>query len=445
MVHHADHDRQLQPRLAGYGRRTRVAVALISLLVGLGIPAAVLSAPVPTVDGHPVGALADPAGLGVTGAPPGDALSTNAASGVVPTTGPDGVPTDPASAGLPGIPTPPDLPDGPLGIPGVVLDAYQFAQRTLTAVRPGCHLSWSVLAGIGRIESDHASDGRVDTYGNTLGPILGPRLDGSPGVAAIPDTDHGVLDGDTVWDRAVGPMQFIPSSWRIWSVDGNGDGVANPNNIYDSTVATGLYLCAGGADLSDPAQLQAAIFGYNHSATYVDVVLQWAHAYLTGVVPTASAPGPVPPGTNGNGGVAITPDPSQAAAGPRAAAQVVTLAAAPAHPSPPASASPLVTATSAVPTTSVPSPSPTTATAPPTPSPSEAASPDPAPGSLPPGPPSATPAVASTTAPVEPGSTLPSPPSPTPAPAPAPSPSPTPSPSPAPSQSPTTASAVPAK
>jgi hypothetical protein len=426
-----------------------VAVALIGLLVGLGVPAAVLSAPVPTVDGHPVGALADPAGLGVTGAPPGDLLSTSAAPSVVPTTGPDGVPTDPASADLPGIPTPPNLPDGPLGIPGVVLDAYQFAQRTLTAVRPGCHLSWSVLAGIGRIESDHASDGRVDTYGNTLGRILGPRLDGSPGVAAIPDTDHGVLDGDTVWDRAVGPMQFIPSSWRIWSVDGNGDGVANPNNIYDSTVATGLYLCAGGADLSDPAQLQAAIFGYNHSATYVDVVLQWAHAYLTGVVPTASAPGPVPPGTNGNGGVAIVPVPAKVAAAPRAAAQLVALAAAPALPSPPAPASPLVTATPAVPATSVPSPSPTTVTASPTasptPLPSDAASPDPALGSLPPGPPSATPAVARTAAPVEQGSTLPLPPLPTPVPAPAPSPSPTPSPLPAPSPSPTTVPAVPAK
>ena len=328
MVDGAEQDAQRQPRLAVHGRRTRVAVALIGLLVSMGVPAAVLSAPVPTVDGLPVGSLVDPAGLGITGALPGDPVL--AGPEPEPSPVPDGLPLDFASVGLPGIATPPYLPDGPLGIPGVVLDAYQFAQRTLTDTRPGCHLSWAVLAGIGRIESDHASDGRVDAFGNTLGPILGPTLDGSPGMAAIPDTDHGALDGDTTWDRAVGPMQFIPSSWRSSGVDGNGDGVINPNNIYDSTVATGLYLCAGGANLSDPAQLQAAVFRYNHSATYVDIVLQWARAYLTGVVPTPSAPGPVPPGINGNGGEPTMPDAAPPAvvppaAAPSAAAQVAAM------------------------------------------------------------------------------------------------------------------------
>jgi hypothetical protein len=297
-------------------------VALIGLLLSLGVPAMVLSAPVPTVDGHPVGSLADPAGLGITGALPGDPLPGDVVPGDgvpgtgIPSTGApvDAVPGNSAGAGRPGIPTPPNLPDGPLGIPGAVLDAYQFAERTLVATRPGCHLSWSVLAGIGRIESNHASDGRVDAFGNTLGSILGPRLDGSPGVAAIPDTDHGQLDGDLVWDRAVGPMQFIPSSWRTYGVDGNGDGVANPNNIYDSTIASGLYLCAGGSDLSNQAQLQAAVFRYDHSATYVDIVLRWAQAYLTGVVPTPSALGPVPPGINGNGGRLIVPDAASLAA-----------------------------------------------------------------------------------------------------------------------------------
>jgi hypothetical protein len=292
------------------GRRTHMVVAMVGLLLGLGVPVAVLSAPVPTVDGHAVGSLADPAGLGVTGALPGDPLPVETGLAAAPAA----VPGDPAGVGLPGIAAPGNLPDGPLGIPGAVLDAYQFAQRTLAAVRPGCHLSWSVLAGIGLIESGHASDGRVDAFGNTLGPILGPRLDGSPGVAAIPDTDHGQLDGDTVWDRAVGPMQFIPASWRSIGVDGNGDGVANPNNIYDATVSTGIYLCAGGADLADPTQLKAAVFRYNHSAEYVNIVLQRAQAYLTGVVPIPAAPGPVPPGINGNGGRFTVPDAALSAA-----------------------------------------------------------------------------------------------------------------------------------
>lgn len=407
---HHDHRREPQPLL--HGRRTRVVVALIGVLISLGAPVVVLGAgAVPTVDGHAVGPLADPAGLGVTGALPGDALPGGAVPGegvpVGPSTGTpvDVVPGDPIVTAQPGIPTPSNLADGPLGIPGAVLDAYQFAQRTLVAIRPGCHLSWAVLAGIGRIESNHASDGRVDAFGNTLGPILGPRLDGSPGMAAIPDTDHGKLDGDTVWDRAVGPMQFIPTSWRAYGVDGNGDGVANPNNVYDSTITTGIYLCAGGADLANPAQLQEAVFRYNHSTTYVDVVLSWAQAYLTGVVLTPSAPGPVPPGINGNGGRSILTDIAPPVAA-KALGQPTALA------PPPATTSSSPPSPSATPTT------PTQTTTPATTS-----------GSVPPTPTAASPMPATTTPPA-------TEPSPVPVPVPVPElttpPSPVPSPSPSP-------------
>lgn len=195
-------------------------------------------------------------------------------------------------------PTPQRLSYGPLGIPGVMLDAYQRAEREMAEIQPGCHLSWSTLAGIGRVESDHASGGRVDTAGNTLEPILGPRLDGSLNTVAIADTDHGAMDADPVWDHAVGPMQFIPTSWRIF-------GVGNPNNIYDSTLAAGRYLCAGGGDLSDQAQEAIAVYRYNHSATYASTVLLWAHAYLTGVVPTPSEQEPVPQTAEGNQGLQV--------------------------------------------------------------------------------------------------------------------------------------------
>ncbi|MFY9807706.1 MAG: lytic murein transglycosylase [Pseudonocardiaceae bacterium] len=328
MTHRDPQDHLGRLRLAVHGRRTRVIVAMAGLLLALGGPAAILGTAVPTVDAHTVRPPDNPGGLGVTGALPGDPLPTDTTPAAgTPTATPSGPDTS-FGAGQSGIPTPPNLLDGPLGIPGAVLDAYKFAQRTLAQTQPGCHLSWSILAGIGRIESGHASDGRVDAYGNTLGPILGPRLDGSPGMAAIPDTDHGQLDGDPVWDRAVGPMQFIPSSWRAYGVDGNGDGVANPNNIYDATIATGRYLCAGGTDLSVPVQQQAAVFRYNHSATYVAIVLGWAHAYLTGVIPIQSGPGPVPRGINGNGGVPIGPDVAAlAAARPAAVAELVPMAA----------------------------------------------------------------------------------------------------------------------
>ncbi|MCA1704611.1 MAG: lytic transglycosylase [Actinobacteria bacterium] len=187
--------------------------------------------------------------------------------------------------------TAPSLPDGPLGIPGVMLDAYQRVERTMAQTQPGCHLSWTTLAGIGEIESGHASGGRVDAAGNTIGSILGPQLDGSPGMAAIADTDQGTLDADPGWDRAVGPMQFIPASWQSY-------GAGSPHNIYDSTLAAGRYLCAGGTDLSDPAQQAVALFRYNHSSAYVANVLRWTAGYRTGVFPTPSEQGSVPQATD---------------------------------------------------------------------------------------------------------------------------------------------------
>ncbi|MBP2340786.1 lytic transglycosylase domain-containing protein [Saccharothrix coeruleofusca] len=180
---------------------------------------------------------------------------------------------------------------GPLGLPGVMLDAYMRAADRLERTTPNCNLHWSLLAGIGRIESGHARGGRVDARGNTINPILGPVLNGGPGMAAISDTDDGRYDYDTTWDRAVGPMQFIPSTWAGYAADGNNDGQSNPNNIYDATVGAGNYLCAYNSDLSDPAQRARSVFRYNHSDEYVRTVLYWADAYADGVTPLPSLPG----------------------------------------------------------------------------------------------------------------------------------------------------------
>ena len=172
-----------------------------------------------------------------------------------------------------------NLPRGPLGIPGVVLDAYLHAQNVLGVSEPGCHLPWWLLAGIGKIESSQAENGEVDTNGTTLRPILGPELNGGNGFAALPAINGGQWTGDAVWQRAVGPMQFLPSTWLEW---GNG---GNPNNVYDAALAAGRYLCADGRDLSQPAQQAAAVFSYNHSDSYVQIVLVWANAYRNGVTP----------------------------------------------------------------------------------------------------------------------------------------------------------------
>jgi len=165
------------------------------------------------------------------------------------------------------------------GIPARALRAYANADLTMAKVQPACHLPWTMLAGIGRIESDHGRYGgaSLTSDGDETRPIIGVPLNGS-GVANISDTDGGALDGDPVHDRAVGPMQFIPSTWRNWASDGNGDGVANPQNIDDAAVTAGRYLCAGGRDLATAAGWWAAVLSYNDSVEYGQKVFTVADA-----------------------------------------------------------------------------------------------------------------------------------------------------------------------
>jgi len=149
-----------------------------------------------------------------------------------------------------------------LGVPQPALRAYRQAAATLADRQTSCQLGWSLLAGIGLIESDHGRYGGavVGVDGRSRPRILGPRLDGAGPVAAIHDSDGGRLDGDRVWDRAVGPMQFIPQTWASVGADGDGDGVEDPDDIDDAALAAGYYLCASGGVLTDSsaraAQLQ---------------------------------------------------------------------------------------------------------------------------------------------------------------------------------------------
>jgi hypothetical protein len=182
-----------------------------------------------------------------------------------------------------------DLPTGPLMIPSDLYKAYTNAAQQLATELPSCKIHWSLLASIGRIESNHARGGAVDNAGNTVPHILGPVLNGG-GFAAIRDTDDGRLDDDPRWDRAVGSMQFIPSTWAQYASDGNNDGKSSPHNIYDATEAAGQYLCSGGLDLSKARDRAVAVFRYNNSDSYVRTVLIWADAYAKGVEPLPSTP-----------------------------------------------------------------------------------------------------------------------------------------------------------
>jgi len=168
-----------------------------------------------------------------------------------------------------------------IDVPARALQAYGNAQNLVDREQPGCHLSWTTLAGIAHIESNHGRFGgrSLQPDGRPSSPIIGIPLDGSPGVQAIKDTDGGVLDGDPVWDHAVGPFQFIPSTWMHWKADGNGDGVADPQNIDDAALAAGRYLCAGGKDLATGAGWWQAILSYNNSVAYVQSVFTGADGY----------------------------------------------------------------------------------------------------------------------------------------------------------------------
>ncbi len=172
---------------------------------------------------------------------------------------------------------------GALGIPPVVFSAYVAAEMNATSVTPDCVVDWPIIAGIWKVESGHATHGgrTVDPDGQVTPPLYGITLDGSrPGTAVIADTDGGLLDGDPTWDRAVGPAQFLPGSWRTYGRDGNGDGVADPHNVFDAALSTVAHLClTSSGDYTAQADLAAALRRYNNSEDYVNTVLGWIDYY----------------------------------------------------------------------------------------------------------------------------------------------------------------------
>ena len=196
------------------------------------------------------------------------------------------LPTAPAGAAVP-VPVGAALPvssvPGSRGIPGTALSAYLRAAEREALRSPGCHLPWALLAGIGQVESGHAwghGSEQPAWDGTARPPIYGPLLDGN-GYAAVTDSDGGAVDGIASSDRAVGPMQFLPSTWLRWGVDADGSGRADPQNLSDAAAAAADYLCANGRDLTGADDLVGAVFSYNHSLDYVRTVLSAARDYGT--------------------------------------------------------------------------------------------------------------------------------------------------------------------
>jgi membrane-bound lytic murein transglycosylase B len=167
------------------------------------------------------------------------------------------------------------------GIPQRALEAYANAHAVMAASHPNCRITWVTLAGIAAVESKHGNfQGRtLEPDGRPSSPIIGIPLNGAPGVKAIADTDNGLLDGDKVWDHAVGPFQFIPSTWAKWRADGNRDGITDPQNIDDASLAAAQYLCADNRNLSSGDGWLRAILSYNDSLDYAQEVYGFSQGY----------------------------------------------------------------------------------------------------------------------------------------------------------------------
>ncbi|MFE2995530.1 murein transglycosylase [Nocardia sp. NPDC059246] len=185
------------------------------------------------------------------------------------------------------------------GIPLRALEAYGYATVVLAKAQPGCHLGWTTLAGIARVESDHARFGgaTIAADGLVQPPIRGVALNGTGGNAVILDPASTARAGRTVYARAMGPFQFIPDTWKHWGVRAGadyraladaleaakpvatGDLSGNPDNIDDAALAAGRYLCAAGRDLATAAGWRQAILAYNHSSLYVGQVRTAATGY----------------------------------------------------------------------------------------------------------------------------------------------------------------------
>ncbi|MGC5290031.1 lytic murein transglycosylase [Micromonospora sp. DT231] len=288
------------------GRLTLPGLFLLALVAATAAAGALL---VPATIRAPRPVSADASGTPTV--PPGAAsrLPTGPLpTGLVPT-GPlpsgglpgGGLPSGLPSGGLPsgGLPTGPGIGPGGGGrpsdalagwaqqisarvnIPAVAMQAYGYAELMLAQTNRSCALSWTTLAAIGQVESGHgsANGARLGQDGKALPKIIGLPLDGNGGRMRIIDTDRGVLDGDTTLDRAIGPMQFIPTTWQEIGADADKDGIKDPHDLDDAALAAGNYLCKGGRNLSIPGDWWNAILSYNDVRRYAQEVYDTANRY----------------------------------------------------------------------------------------------------------------------------------------------------------------------
>ena len=162
-------------------------------------------------------------------------------------------------------------------VPFALVDAYD---RAVLASPTQCHLTVSLLSAIGQVESGNLAGETLDAHSRATPPVLGPLPDHA-GRGALPDTDGGLWDESSTWDRGVGPMQLIPAAWRTAAVDLDGDGIRDPQDVYDAAGAAMVHLCSGGRDLATPAGLRAAVLDYHPTDAFLRLVLSWKRHFDT--------------------------------------------------------------------------------------------------------------------------------------------------------------------
>ncbi|BDE16183.1 hypothetical protein Mkiyose1665_41890 [Mycobacterium kiyosense] len=174
-----------------------------------------------------------------------------------------------------------------LEMPVTALEAYAYAARVAEVENPKCHIAWTTLAGIGQVESHNGTyrGATIAPNGDVTPPIRGVRLDGTGGNLRIVDDDtaasSGASDDDGV-QRAMGPMQFIAETWRLYGVSAKEHAKPNVDNIDDAALSAAGYLCWRGKDLGTPRGWITALRAYNNSGVYARAVRDWATAYAAG-------------------------------------------------------------------------------------------------------------------------------------------------------------------
>ncbi|WP_194822112.1 lytic transglycosylase domain-containing protein, partial [Micromonospora sp. S-DT3-3-22] len=168
-----------------------------------------------------------------------------------------------------------------VGVSPTAMQAYGYAELVLAQTNRSCQLSWTTLAAIGYVESRHgqANGATLGADGRAVPEIIGDPLDGKGGRSLIRDTDGGLFDRDTVYDRAIGPMQFIPTTWEQVGADADNDGRKDPHDLDDAALAAGNYLCQGGRNMTIPGDWWGAILSYNDVRRYAQDVFDKAQEY----------------------------------------------------------------------------------------------------------------------------------------------------------------------